>query len=88
MDVLKKLGELRQDFELCGAEIGKRNEVIEQANREISQLVDKQKQLQGAFLMAVEMGVDLGVCDQQGNPIQTVEAKPESNEVAPTEEAN
>ena len=55
MDIVKKMEGLRQNYE--------------HNQRVISELMEQQKRLEGAYAILLEIGIEQGVVDSNGNPI-------------------
>jgi hypothetical protein len=55
MDIAKKMEGLRQNYE--------------HNQRVISELMEQQKRLEGAYAILLEIGIEQGVVDSNGNPI-------------------
>lgn len=55
MNIIKRMETLKQEYN--------------QNRQHINALLDRQKNLEGAFTILLELGVEQGVLDQNGNPI-------------------
>lgn len=86
MDILSKINDVKKAYEAANSEIALRQEVIEKNRAEIVAFSDKQKELVGSFSTLVEMGMELGLCDKQGQPIEQDLSYPQKEETIISED--
>jgi len=66
MNVLEKINALKERFEISQGEINEHYKAIQS-------LQDQQKSMQGEYKILREMGIEEGVLDEEGMPVEAKE---------------
>jgi hypothetical protein len=83
MNVLAKIQEKQEMFDQLEAQITKLNQDIVNINNTKKQISDEMLRLQGEYRVFLELGIESGIIDKNGNPINQVPAAEPTAEIDP-----
>ncbi len=71
MDILKKIEQLKLNYDI-------QNDLIDQKKKEIEDITDEMKRMQGEYRLLVQLGKEQGLIDEEGNIIHQNDEKPDN----------